>query len=37
LPQFTEIMYERFETLWRKAEPGLPVFKRLLKELSSHD
>lgn len=35
LPQFTEIMYERFEAIWRKAEPAPPLLKRLKEELFS--
>jgi sugar-specific transcriptional regulator TrmB len=36
LPQFTEIMYERFERIWREAAPALPLLKKLKEELSSH-
>jgi sugar-specific transcriptional regulator TrmB len=33
MPQLTEIMYERFEALWKISEPALPLLKRLAKEL----
>jgi sugar-specific transcriptional regulator TrmB len=36
LPQFTEIMYERFEAIWKKAEPALPLLKRLKEELLTY-